>query len=163
MHIRNVAVRDIDQIYLLEQSIEGKYAANRETLTARIQMFFQGFYVAEENGKIIGYLESCLWNKLNFERFDEIKDFPKHHDPEGKILYIIFVGVNKNYRKRGIGSALVRKAQEYAEQHNLQKVQVISGEGSLVYFYKKLVFGVMRELTNYLPYSSGVLMEYDEV
>lgn len=76
MNIRNATIKDIDDVHLLEQLVEGENAATKETLLSRFRMFPEGFYVAKENGTVLGYIESCLWNKSDFETFDEIKDFP---------------------------------------------------------------------------------------
>ena len=114
MEIRNANFEDIETVAELEKKVEKENAAAKETLLSRFNMFPQGFCVAEENGSISGYVESCLWNKNNFETFDEIKDFPKYHDSDGKNLYIIFLGVDELHRRKGIGSKLVRTLQRYA-------------------------------------------------
>ncbi len=160
MIIRNAELKDLESIAHLERKIEGENAATKEVLFERLKMFKDGFYVAEKNGKILGYIESCLWNKINFRTFSEIKDFPKHHNPKGRILYIIFLGVDETQRRKGIGSRLVRTLQEYASEKRLEKVQLVAGEGFLTSFYKNLGFRVVKELPSFLPYSKGTLMEY---
>lgn len=161
MEIQNAKLEDIGKIVELEKRIEKENAATKETIISRFGMLLQGFYVAVQDDEIVGYIESCLWDRDDFETFDEIKDFPKHHDPNGKTLYIIFLGVDEDYRRKGIGSELVRTLQKYASERLLDKVQVVAGEGFLTNFYKDLGFEVVRELPRFLPYSSGTLMEYD--
>ncbi len=161
MNIRNVTLEDIENVWNLEKRIEKEHCATKETLMSRFKMFPEGCYVAEENGEITGYIESCLWDKSSFETFDEIKDFPNNHNSMGKALYIIFLGVDGKYRRKGIGSELVRKLQKYAINHGLSKVQSVAGEGFIIDFYEKLGFKVIRNLPKFLPYSSGTLMEYN--
>lgn len=158
--IRTAQLEDIEVVAKLEKKIEKGNAATKEVLLSRFNMFPSGFYVAEEDGTILGYIESCLWNKNDFETFDEIKEFPKHHNPNGRQLYIIFLGVDETKRRQGIGSELIRTLKEYAMERQLDKVQLVAGEGFLVGFYKKLGFEVIRELQHFLPYSKGTLMEY---
>lgn len=160
MKIRNARLQDIDPVAELERKIEKENAATKETLLARFNMFPQGFYVAEEGGNIVGYVESCLWDKKDFKTFDEIRDFPKHHKSNGKTLYVIFLGVAENHRRKGVGSGLTRTLRRYASGRQLERVQLVAGEGFLVDFYKRLGFGIVRQLPHFLPYSSGALMEY---
>ena len=160
MKIRNATTQDIEKVAELEKRIEGENAATKDTLLSRFNMFPQGFYLAEQEGNVLGYVESCLWNKDNFETFDEIKDFPKQHNSEGRNLYIIFLGVDKNQRRRRIGSELIRTLQNYASEKKLDKVQLVAGESFLVDFYKGLGFEIVKELPHFLPYSKRTLMEY---
>src|SRR3989344_6008598 len=108
MIIKNATKADLDQIVLLEKRIEGEHAASPQTLNERLKMFSEGFYVAEEGDKVIGYLQSCRWNKEEINSFDEIKNFPQQHIADGRFLYGIFMGVDPEYRRKGIGRELVR-------------------------------------------------------
>ena len=99
MIIRNINLGDINSVAELEKRIEKENAATKEILLSRFNIFPQGFYITEENGCVIGYVESCLWNKTNFETFKEIKDFPKHHDPNGKILKNIICNLSWSGQK----------------------------------------------------------------
>src|SRR3989338_6019016 len=142
MNIRNATIEDIDNVHILEQLIEGENAATKETLLSRLKMFPEGFYVDKENGNVLGYIESCLWNKSDFETFDEIKDFPNQHDVNAKILYVIFIAVDERQRKHGIGSALITALQKYAEKKQLEKVQLVavkreSTKDFLINFYSE--------------------------
>jgi len=160
MNIRNTQPNDISKIVILEKEIEKDNAASLNTLTSRFNMFKEGFFVSQEDGRIQGYIESCLWDRKDIETFDEIKDFPKNHDPNGKTLYVIFLGVGKDYRRKGIGSRLIRTVQEYARKNDLDKVQLVAGGGFLVDFYTNLGFKNIKELPKFLPYKKGTLMEY---
>lgn len=160
MIIRNATLEDIEKVSILEKQIEKDNAATYKTLILRFKMFPKGFYVAEENGEIIGYVESCLWDKESFQTFKEVKDFPRQHNANGKTLYIIFLAVGEKHRMKGTGSELIKTLQKYAEFHNLNKVQLVAGDGFLVDFYKKLGFRIIKKLPDFLPYSPGTLMEY---
>lgn len=165
MNIRNATIKDIDEVCKLEQSVEGNNAATKETLLSRLKMFPEGFCIAKENGNVLGYVESCLWNKSDFETFDEIKDFPNNHDINAKTLYVIFIAVDEMQRKNGIGSALITTLQKYAEKKQLEKVQLVavkrdSTKDFLIGFYNELGFRTIRELPHFLPDKPGTLMEY---
>lgn len=158
--IRNAALDDVDEIFQIEKRTEQDNAATKETLVSRLKMFPEGFFVAEEDNKVVGYVESCLWNKEDFETFEEIHNFPQQYDHNGRILYAIFLAVDAPYRRKGIGSQLIKTLQDYARMHDLEKVQLVAGEGFLVDFYKKLRFKIKKQLPHFLPRLSGTLMEH---
>jgi len=160
MLIRNATLTDLKKILEIEKQIEKEYPADYDTLFARLNTFSDGFFVVEEDKGICGYVESCLWNKERFQTFEQISDFPKNHDPNGKILYVIYLGVLECCRRKGYGSHLIKSLIAYAKEHNLSKVQLVAGEGFLVNFYKGLGFSVVENLPDFLPDVRGVLMEY---
>ncbi|MBI4114249.1 MAG: GNAT family N-acetyltransferase [Candidatus Niyogibacteria bacterium] len=152
--------QDIDAIHEIEVAVEKEHAANIETLRERLRMFPEGFYVVRQDLKILGYVESCLWNSENFSTFTEIKDFSEHHNPQGRILYVIYMAVAEGHRRKGYGSHLIERLKEYAEEKGLDKVQLVAGPGFLTGFYKKLGFKVVRKLPNFHAGFTGTLMEY---
>ncbi|HYD03726.1 MAG TPA: GNAT family N-acetyltransferase [Alphaproteobacteria bacterium] len=149
MTIRIVDIDDISEVARLEKSIEGRNAASLDTLMDRFSMFQKGFRVAEYNGKICGYIESCRWNKESFETFEEIRNFPDFHDENGRNLYIIFLAVDEKYRKQGIGSSLVKSLQYYAQNNGISKIQLASKKG-LEGFYGDLGFEIVKDLPLFL-------------
>jgi|SRR3989344_428918 len=159
MYVRNAIDLDLENIQDIEQIVEGDDAASFEVLRSRLEMFPEGFLVAEQDQKIIGYVESCLWNKRDFKTFDEIRDFPKDHAPDGKDLYVIFLAVHPRFRRKGVGSKLIKTLQDYAVVEEKERVILVAGGGFLPDFYKSLGFKKIRELPNFNN-GVGTLMEY---
>lgn len=157
MKIREAKIEDIMEISELEKRIE-ENPASYETLVRRFQLFPEGFYVAEDDGQIIGYIESCIWNKKEFNSFEEIKEFQKHHDVNASTLYIIFLATSPDYRNRGIGSMLLQKLINKASRLKKKKVQLVSKDG-LESFYSRFGFRNTKHLPNFLANNSGALME----
>ena len=60
----------------------------------------------KSNDKIYGYIESVIWNQKPFNTFLEISNFPMHYNIKGDSLYIIFLAVEKKYRKKGFATKL---------------------------------------------------------
>ena|SRR3989344_4715586 len=159
--IRNATKADLNQIALLERKIEGEHAASLKTLNERLEMFSEGFYLAEEGDKIKGYVESCRWNREEINSFDEIKNFPEQHIANGRFLYGIFMGVDLEFRRKGIGRQLVRTLQDYAKKEQIEKIQCVSGKGFLVEFYKNLGFVPVKLLPYFYPKTGNLTyMEY---
>lgn len=159
IQIRNTTLADIDSILEIEKSVAGEHAATRQILTGRLNMFPEGFYVITEEDNIRGYIESCRWNRNSIEKSEERDNFPKLHVPDGRHLYIIYLAVDEHHRYKRFGSNLINKLKDYARENKLDKVHLVVGEG-LVPFYSQLEFKVVKELPEYLPYSSGTLMEF---
>jgi ribosomal protein S18 acetylase RimI-like enzyme len=153
---------DLPSIHSVEVLIEGENAATQETLGKRLQMFPGGFFTITVDKAVIGYVQSTIWNDKEFQTFEEIKNFPNHHEPEGRTLYVIFLGVHPDHRRKGLGTKLMKSLIDFAQERHLEKVQLVSAEESkesLADFYRSLGFVDVRKLPNFLPYGSGILME----
>ena len=103
-------------------------------------------YLAEENGSIIGFIQGIVDNN------DKDVLYKLSHIPfsDGWIgeLY-----VKPEYRGRGIGKKLVKKAHEYFRKHGCRFVRllVLNDNSETVKIYKNLGFKVRDlELTNEL-------------
>ena len=158
MSIRKATRNDIEQIHGLEEIIELCFPACRETLLERLDMFPEGFFVSEESGKIRGYIESCIWDKRDFQQFSQINEFPSYHNEKGKTLFIIFLGVAPSHRKRGIATQLISAVLQLAGTLGLDQVQLVAKSG-LHSFYQKQGFNDIRRFPAYLPGVTGLLME----
>lgn len=160
--IAKASSSDIRSIYNIEQDIEHGNAASESTLSRRRTTFPDGFLVAKErgSGKIVGYIESIIWNEKDFETFDEISNFPMHYNVTGTTLYVIFLAVVKNKRKRGIGRRMLQEIERVAKRYNINRISLVA-KNQLLDFYSKADYHEVRELPNFLParrYKS-ILME----
>jgi len=161
--IRQVTPKDIYDIVRIEQIIEGEHAVTQKTLLNRLAMFPDGFRVADyKKKKIVGYIESCIWNQTpSFSTFSDIRNFSKHHQPNGTILFIIFIGVASNFQKMGIGSSLLSEMKALSKRYEIKKIQLVSKQNYVHSFYQKNDFCIVKQLPHYLPNDPGVLMEYN--
>jgi ribosomal protein S18 acetylase RimI-like enzyme len=157
--ISKCTLQDIADIYKIELDVEHSNAASEQTLKDRLQMFPDGFLVAKENGKIIGYVESVLWNNFEFSTFDEIKNFPLHYNVKGQTLYVIFIAVKEEFRRKGIAKLLLNEIEKVANKYGANTIQLVAKD-DLVTLYNKSGFRSDKELANFLPNSQykSVLM-----
>jgi len=153
---------DISDILRIEQSIERDYPASRQTLISRLGMFADGFLAAFDNHQVIGYIESCIWHEQLFSKYQDICHFPKLHKLDGSILFVIFIGVDEKYQKKGVGSLLLNEIKNRIKQQytHIQKIQLVSKEVYANTFYRKNGFEKIKKLPDYMPDYSGILMEY---
>lgn len=91
------------QQYLKEQHI------GREVTRARFDLYVKtgSSFVAEENGKVIGYVASRTVSFM--------------HGVD-KLLWIEYVVVRSEYRRRGIGTALMLKLIQYANSSGADRI-----------------------------------------
>jgi glucosamine-phosphate N-acetyltransferase len=87
--------------------------------------FHRIFVAVKDDGQIIGSTTLLIEQKFI-------------HDG-GKVGHIEDVTVNKNYEGKGVGSALVRKAIDFAKQNNCYKVILVCSEKN-IQFYKVIGF-----------------------
>ena len=161
MTIRPAQESDLHAVSALERTVEDRrLAASYEVLRDRLLLHPDGFLVATDNGRIIGYLESIRWDGPQFERFDQIKDYEHMHRAEGRVLYLAFMAVDPAYRRRGAATQLLRAAEKMASTHNIQKLQLVALP-HLLEFYRNRGFRYIRTLPDFLPATAGELMEKD--
>ena len=98
------------------------------------QKYPEGFMVAEDKGKILGYAIGEVQ-----------KDCGK----------IISIAVYPIYRKKGIGKELANFLIEYFKKKNLKKIslQVRKNNLAAISFYKNLGFQILKTIKNY--YQNG--------
>lgn len=107
--------------------------------------FAETFIVAEENGEVVGYIMCRIETGLSSFVFRGLV----------KKGHIVSVAVLPQYRRKGIGEALVVKAMEnmrlYKAKHCFLEVRVANT--AAVDLYRKLGFEVSRTIRSY--YADG--------
>jgi ribosomal protein S18 acetylase RimI-like enzyme len=94
-------------------------------------------FKAVEDGKIVGTIKG---------------------DYKGKILYIGTIITAKSARGRGIGTLLVKKAEEFGKKLGAHKTWLITGKGwSENTFYQKLGFRIIGELPDFYFHKDFVI------
>ncbi|MBR6620581.1 MAG: GNAT family N-acetyltransferase [Clostridia bacterium] len=115
MIIREFLKGDIYCIYELLKNELGKNVSP-QTLESRIDnMLIDNNYkifVAESDGKTVGFIG--LYMGLAFE-------------VDGKVMRVIALAVKEDFQRKGIGSALIKSAEEYAGQNGVTVIGVNSG------------------------------------
>lgn len=115
MICRKYEIRDISAIRDILENDLG-YNCKLENLNNRInEMMKRGNYqifVACDDSKVVGYI-GCV-NYLAFEL-------------ENEGMKIIALAVSKEYRRKGIGTALLKVAEQWAKENNIEVILLNSG------------------------------------
>lgn len=107
--------------------------------------FPETFIVAEENGEIVGYIMCRIEMGLSGFGFRGL----------AKKGHIVSIAVLPQYRRKGIGNALVAKAIENMQFYNAKQcfLEVRLTNTAAINLYKKLGFQVTRTIRGY--YADG--------
>jgi ribosomal protein S18 acetylase RimI-like enzyme len=131
--IRHVQSKDLDECYIVETSgFSPEEAASKETIQLRIDMFPQGFFVAEMDGKVIGMVNGAATNKDDISD-EELKQLIGH-DAGGRNMVIFALAVLPEFQKRGIAKQLMLKFIEEAGQNKKEKVLLICKQFLVAYY-----------------------------
>ncbi|MGE7604004.1 GNAT family N-acetyltransferase [Peribacillus sp. NPDC097675] len=132
MEIRNMKPGDIDEIIAMQAScFPGMDPWKRDQLESHLEIFPEGQFVAEYDGKVIGSCSSLI---INFDEYDDrhtwddVTDngYITNHNPDGYNLYGIEVMVHPKFRRMKIGQRLYDSRKELAAQMNLKSI-IIGG------------------------------------
>jgi ribosomal protein S18 acetylase RimI-like enzyme len=94
-------------------------------------------FKAEENGKIVGLISG---------------------DYKGAVLYIGTIITAEGERGKGIGTTLIKKAEEFGKKLGAHKTWLITGKGwSENTFYQKLGFKIISELPDFYFHKDFVI------
>ena len=134
LQIRRVQPEDLFAVIkIAHESLPERYQPT--IFNTFYESFPQGFLIALKHHKIVGFLVGI-----------------KTHDTIAKILMI---SVNNNYRKQGIGSALIKNfLQEMLSQNiRLVDLEVRTNNKIALAFYRKHGFDIQETITRF--YQNG--------
>jgi ribosomal protein S18 acetylase RimI-like enzyme len=131
--IRNVQPKDLDECCAVEASgFSPEEAASRETIQLRIDMFPQGFFVAEVGGRIVGMVNGAATNKDDISD-EELKQLIGH-DADGRNMVIFALAVLPEFQKQGIAKRLVQRFIEEAGRTKKEKIFLMCKQHLIAYY-----------------------------
>ena len=135
--IRPATSDDLDASYAVEIAcFPADEAASKANMQKRLELFPQGYLVAEKDNIVLGHINSGATNKDDIS--DEALKAMIGHEAEGQNLVIFSVAVHPDYQKQGIASALLRT---YIQQnHNKANNILLLCKDNLVGFYSGFGF-----------------------
>ncbi len=141
MHIRQARPEDLPAIAALEaRGFPPAEAASPESFAARFAVFPHCFFVAEDDGAIVGHINGCMTD------FDTCRDELYHdaglHREEAPHQAVFGLVVDPQRQHQGIGAALVRHFLEVARQRGKEAV-VLTCKERLIPFYSALSFRLL--------------------
>lgn len=136
--IRHVLPKDLDECFAVETSgFPPEEAATRATIKLRMEMFPEGFLVAQIDGRVVGILNSGATNKDDISD-EELKQLIGHH-PDGRNMVVFGLAVLPEYRKQGIARGLMTRFVEETRQRGKESVLLLCKE-NLIGYYERMGF-----------------------
>lgn len=140
--IRRVERSDLNQCYRLEQlCYQPIETATKDFIEKRIEVYPDGFYVAEVNDTIIGMINCGATHK------DDITDeeFKKliGHVRNGKNNVIFSLAVHPDFRGKGIAKSLINRIISVSDQKEKKSILLLCKD-QLVNFYQHLGFSYSK-------------------
>ena len=133
--IRQASIGDLDAITKVEAScFPEAEAATREILEERIKTFSESFFVAEVDGKIIGFVNGCVINGTVI--YDELYEDATLHIPNGDYQTIFGLDVISEYRNQGIAAQLMNYMIEVSKVAGRKGV-ILTCKERLIHYYSK--------------------------
>lgn len=142
IEIRNIEETDFTEIIQLQKvCFPNMDPWKPEHLKSHLNIFPEGQFVVEYDGKIIGSCSSLI---INFDEYDDqhtwdeitANGYITNHDPEGYNLYGIEIMVHPDYRSMKIGRRLYEARKDVARKYNLKSI-IIGGRIPNYYKYAK--------------------------
>ncbi len=130
--VRNTQEKDFDELIEMQKRCFPKMIPwKKEQLKSQIEIFPEGQFCVEYDGKIIGSASSLI---INFDEFDdqhsweEITDdgYITNHDPDGNNLYGIEIMTHPDFRNMKVGHRLYEARKQLTQDLNLKSI-VIGG------------------------------------
>ena len=141
MIIRHTSMGDLDQMVRIEEvSYPSAEGASRESICKRIQTFSDCFWVLEDNGKIVAFINGMSTNERDLT--DEMYDHAEKHDPNGLWQMIFSVVTDPQDRGNGYATKVMEKLLQDCHERGKKGV-VLTCKEKLLPFYTR--FGFMNE------------------
>lgn len=132
--IRQVRPEDLDAVTRVEAvCFPEAEAAARDSFSQRIQAFPDSFFVAENDGEIIGFINGCVTDSRVIE--DEMFEDVGLHNPDGAYQSIFGLDVLPEYQHRGLASKLMRHLIETAKERGKRGL-ILTCKERLIGFYE---------------------------
>ena len=141
LKIRKVTMQDLDRVTEIEATCFPKTeAAQKSAFKERIIVFPKGFFVAELNNKIIGFINSGATNESKIK--DAFFKTMDEHIPDGENLAIFGLDILPTYQNRGYAKELMNYFIRKAKEDSRKKV-LLTCKTNLIKYYKQ--FGYINE------------------
>lgn len=133
--IRQVQKEDIDAVTQVEAvCFPAAEAAAREAFVQRIEAFPESFFVAEKDGRIIGFINGCVTDRRTI--CDEMFEDVAFHNPSGAYQSIFGLDVVPEYQHHGLASCLMEHLIADARQKGRRGL-ILTCKDRLIGFYEK--------------------------
>ena len=135
IYIRQATLSDLDTITQIEATcFPPAEAASKEQLRKRLQTFTQSFFVAEKEGKIVGFINGAIVDEKIIS--DAMFEETTFHKPNGRYQSIFGLDVLPQYQHQGIATELMNHMIASARETG-KKGLILTCKETLIPFYSR--------------------------
>lgn len=141
MRIRTASEADLEAITKIEEiCFPAAEAAGRKSFANRLEVFPNHFWLLEDEGNIIGFVNGMVTDKSWLS--DDMYEDAKLHDEKGRWQMIFGLDVLPQYRCQGCGAMLLEHVIACAKEQGRSGI-VLTCKDKLIPYYEK--FGFVNE------------------
>ncbi len=131
--IRTANQADIDRIAEIEGvCFPAAEAAPKQTIRMRYNAYSKGFFVAEIDQEIIGFINGAAFDADKIE--DHYFESMDAHDDANRSLVIFGLDVHPNYQNKGIAAQLMRRFIEFGKNEDKEQILLICKDHLIKYY-----------------------------
>ncbi|MDJ1499651.1 GNAT family N-acetyltransferase [Xanthocytophaga agilis] len=147
MNFRNPTIKDLEPIYQIESiCFPPNEAASLDSFSKRLQVFPQHFWLLEDKGQLIGYINGMVTDNQTI--VDEMFAQAELHNDNGTWQSIFGIAVLPEYRNNGYGGKLINLLIEKVKEQNRTGI-TLTCKKYLIPYYEKFGFadlGISRSV-----------------
>ncbi len=137
-NIRSATEQDILRISDIESAcFPEAEAASLSSFKARFQVFPECFYVLELNGKVVGHINGCRYDKPALP--DELFEDASLHNPNGAYQTVFGLAVDPDFQRQGYARELLNHFIEESRNRKLSGM-FLTCKSHLIDFYSQSGF-----------------------
>ncbi|HSK75307.1 MAG TPA: GNAT family N-acetyltransferase, partial [Thermoanaerobaculia bacterium] len=148
---------DLPKIAGMESLLSVRVAAKLDDLINRLVVFPDGMLVARVGEDVIGYVEFVRWSRERPTSFRDVSPIHIHHEADGRLAFIWFLGVLPAFRGRGVGRRLISEIVSWSESRGIRQLQIVT-QSELRGYFEDIGFKRIADLREYMPGMLGVFM-----
>ena len=138
MKIRHAVPADLNELARIEEvSYPKAEGASKESIRARMAAFPECFWLLEENGKVLGFINGMATDDADLA--DEMYDHAGLHNPTGKWQMLFSVVTAPEYRNQGVAGRIMERVIADTKARGQQGI-VLTCKERLLPFYAKFGF-----------------------
>lgn len=136
--IRSGRPEDLDELMAIEEiCFPPEQAARRKDIEERLEIYPEGFYILEKDGKIVSFVNGMTTNEADLR--DEMYENASLHQPDGDWQMIFGVDTHPDYRRQGLAGQVIEACIADAKAKGRQGV-VLTCLDHLIHYYASFGF-----------------------
>lgn len=141
MEIRMATLKDLDQVAAVEAAcFPPAEAASKEEFEKRLSVYPDHFWVLEEDGKIIGFINGMVTDEKTIR--DEMFENASLHNENGAWQAIFGVNTLPEYRCRGYAAKIMERVIADAKARG-RRGCILTCKDKLLHYYEKFGYQSM--------------------